>query len=237
MLPAVDFVLLPDTTREPVLFWSVRISKPGALVRYVLEHLAVVFGAATGALAARGKGIDWFGVVVLGLVTAVGGGSLRDVLLDVPVFWVADHSFLVAAIVSVTLTIYLGRFLDPSSRSFLITDAFFLSFVALVGTHKTFTLHQPGTICVLFGVMTGVAGGIFRDVLLGEMPLVFRPQIYLYATAAFIGSVAYVGAAAIWPGHWFNLVFGTAVTLLLRLAAIRWRLRLPVFQARDEGIA
>lgn len=206
-------------------------------MRYALEHLAVVFGAATGALAARGKGIDWFGVIVLGLVTAVGGGTLRDVLLDVPVFWVQDHSFLVSAVISVTLTIYLARFLDPSSRAFLITDAFFLAFVTIVGTHKTFSLHQPGTICALFGVVTGVAGGIFRDVLLGTVPLVFRPHIYLYATAAFIGSLAYLGAAAIWPGHWFNLVFAAAVTLALRLAAIRWRIRLPVFQTPDEGIA
>jgi uncharacterized membrane protein YeiH len=206
-------------------------------VRYVLEHLAVVFGAATGALAARGKGIDWFGVVVLGLVTAVGGGTLRDVLLDVPVFWVNDHSFLVSAIISATLTICLAGFLDPSSRPFLITDAFFLAFVALVGTHKTFSLHHPGTICALFGIVTGVAGGVFRDVLLGEVPLVFRSHIYLYATAAFIGSLAYLATAAVWPGHWFNLVFGTAVTLILRLAAIRWRLRLPVFQAKDEGIS
>jgi uncharacterized membrane protein YeiH len=109
--------------------------------------------------------------------------------------------------------------------------------VAIVGTHKTYTLQQPGTICVLFGIMTGVAGGIFRDVLLGEVPLVFRPQIYLYATAALIGSLSYLVAAALFPGHWFNMVFGTLVTLILRLAAIRWRLRLPVFQARDEGIS
>ena len=205
-------------------------------MRYALEHLAVIFGAATGALAARGKGIDWFGVSVLGLVTAVGGGTLRDVILDVPVFWVQDHSFLVSGIVAATLTIGLGRFVDPSSRVFLVTDAIFLAFVAMVGTEKTFSLHHAGTVCVLFGVVTGVAGGIFRDVLLGEIPLVFRPHIYLYATAALIGSLAYLGVASVWPGHWSNLVVGAAVTLALRLAAIRWKLVLPVFQA-DEGVS
>lgn len=205
-------------------------------MRYLLEHLAVIFGAATGALAARGKGIDWFGVVVLGLVTAVGGGTLRDVVLDVPVFWVEDHSFLISGIVAVTLTIGMGRFLDPSSRVFLITDAIFLAFVAMVGTQKTFSLHHPGTICVLFGVVTGVAGGIFRDVLLGEIPLVFRPHINLYATAAFLGSLTYLAAATLWPGQPTNLVIGAAVTLILRLAAIRWKLRLPVFHT-EEGVA
>ncbi len=204
---------------------------------YLLEHLAVVFGAATGALAARGKGIDWFGVVVLGLVTAVGGGTLRDVVLDQPVFWVKDHVFLLSGVVSVLVTIASARFLDPSSRPFLVTDAIFLAFVATAGTHKTFSLDHAWSICALFGVVTGVAGGMARDVLLGEVPLVFRPHIYLYATAALIGSMAYLSAAAFWPGHGFNLIFGAGVTLLLRLAAIRWKLRLPVFQATDEGIA
>jgi uncharacterized membrane protein YeiH len=203
----------------------------------LLEHLAVVFGAATGALAARGKGIDWFGVIVLGLVTAVGGGTLRDIVLNEPVFWVKDHSFLVSGLIAVTLTIGLARFLDPSSRPFLITDAFFLAFVAMAGTQKTHALNHPWTICALFGVVTGVAGGMFRDVLLGEVPLIFRPHIYLYATAALIGSLTYLGATAIWPDRHVDLLLGASVTLVLRLAAIRWRLRLPVFQAKDEGIA
>ncbi len=206
-------------------------------VRYVLEHLAVVFGAATGALAARGKGIDWFGVIVLGLVTSVGGGTLRDIILDVPVFWVSDHSFLISGIVTAALTIYLAQYLNPSSLPFLITDAFLLAFVTMVGTNKTYSLKHPGTICALFGVVTGVAGGMFRDVLLGEVPLVFRQHINLYATAALFGSISFLGAALVWPGHWFNMVFGALVTLLLRMAAIRWRLHLPLFQSPDEGIS
>lgn len=206
-------------------------------VRYLVEHLAVVFGAATGALAARNKGIDWFGVLVLGFVTAVGGGTLRDVILKQPVFWVEDHTFLISALVATTLAIGLARYLNPSSRPFLLTDAIFLSFVTMVGAEKTLSLNHPGTICALFGVVTGVAGGILRDILLGEVPLVFRPHIYLYATAALIGSVSYLIASTLWPGHWSNLVLGIGVTLVLRLAAIYWRLRLPVFQTPDEGIS
>ena len=206
-------------------------------VRYIVEHLAVVFGAATGALAARGKGIDWFGVIVLGLVTSVGGGTLRDIILDVPVFWVGDHSFLISGVVTATLTIYLARYLNPSSTPFLVTDAFFLAFVAMVGTQKTYSLHHPWTVCALFGVVTGVAGGMIRDVLLGEIPLIFRPHINLYATAALIGSVTFLGGAALWPGQWSNLVLGATVTLLLRLAAIRWRLQLPVFHEDSDGIS
>jgi uncharacterized membrane protein YeiH len=206
-------------------------------VRYVLEHLAVVFGAATGALAARGKGIDLFGVVVLGLVAAVGGGTLRDVVLDAPVFWVQDSTFILSGTVAAGAMFYLARFVDPSSKPLLIVDAFSLAFVATLGTHKTYGLHHAGTVCVVFGVVTGVAGGMIRDVLLGEVPLVFRPNIYLYATAALIGAAAYLGAASLWPGSPFNLVTGASVILLLRLAAIRWRWKLPVFHTQNDGVA
>ena len=206
-------------------------------MRYVLEHLAVVFGAATGALAARGKGIDLFGVVVLGLVAAVGGGTLRDVVLDAPVFWVQDSTFILSGTVAAGAMFYLARFVDPSSKPLLIVDAFSLAFVATLGTHKTYGLHHAGTVCVVFGVVTGVAGGMMRDVLLGEVPLVFRPNIYLYATAALIGAAAYLGAASLWPGSPFNLVTGASVILLLRLAAIRWRWKLPVFHTQNDGVA
>lgn len=200
-------------------------------MRYLIEHLAVIFGAATGALAARGKGIDWFGVVVLGIVTSVGGGTMRDVVLNRNVFWVDDHSFLVSAVLAVLVTIAVGRFLDPSSALFLVMDAIFLAFVAMAGTEKTYSMQHAWTICALFGVVTGVAGGAFRDVLLGEVPLVFRPQIELYATAALCGSMVYLLAARAWPGQSTNLILGAGVTLTLRLAAIRWGLRLPEFLA------
>ncbi|MBC8112997.1 MAG: TRIC cation channel family protein [Candidatus Saccharimonas sp.] len=206
-------------------------------MRYLLEHLAVVFGAATGALAARGKGIDLFGVVVLGLVAAVGGGTLRDVVLDAPVFWVQDSTFILSGTVAAGAMFYFARFVDPSSKPLLIVDAFSLAFVATLGTHKTYGLNHAGTVCVVFGVVTGVAGGMIRDVLLGEVPLVFRPNIYLYATAALIGATAYLGAATLWPDRPTNLVIGAAVILALRLAAIRWRWKLPVFHTQNDGVA
>jgi uncharacterized membrane protein YeiH len=206
-------------------------------VRYFLEHLSVIFGAATGALAARGKGIDLFGVVVLGLVTAVGGGTLRDVVLGVPVFWVQDSWFILSGAIAAALTIYFAQLINPSSKPLLVIDACMLAFVAMLGTHKTYGLHHSGTVCVVFGVVTGVAGGMIRDVMLGEVPLVFRPHIYLYATAALLGGVAYLGAAALAPEQPSNLLIGAGVTLVLRLAAIQWQIKLPVFPPQNDGVA
>jgi uncharacterized membrane protein YeiH len=203
-------------------------------LRYLLEHLAVIFIAATGPLAARGKRVDLFAVIVLGLVTAVGGGTLRDLMLDVPVFWIADANFIVSGAVAAFVSFFLIRYAPPPQPMLQIADAFGLAFVTMLGTSKTWALGHAASVCVVLGVTTGVAGGMLRDVLCGEIPLVFRAHIDLYATAAMIGAIVYLLAAALRPGHPTNLIIGAAVILSLRLAAMRWRIRLPEFDLRDE---
>lgn len=199
------------------------------MTRYTLEMLAVMFGAATGALAARGKRIDLFGVVVLGLVAAMGGGTLRDLLLDVPVFWVADANFITAGVFGAILTFIVARYATPPAASLQIVDAVSLAFVTMLGTSKTLQLGHASGVCVVLGVTTGVAGGIFRDLLCGEIPLVFRAHINLYATAALAGSLMFVTTSKSGvPAPW-NLLIGAGVVLGLRLAALRWQIRLPEF--------
>lgn len=200
------------------------------MTSYILEHLAVIFSAATGAWAARGKSVDLFGVIVLGLVTAMGGGTIRDLLLDAPVFWVVDSNFIISSALAACASFFIARYLHPSQRLFQIPDAFGLAFVTMLGAAKTHELGHSGPVCVVLGVTTGIAGGMLRDVISGEIPLVFRPHINLYATAAVIGAVTYVLAEAAWPGFPGNMLIGATVILGLRLAAIRWRIRLPVFQ-------
>lgn len=201
---------------------------------YILEHLAVMFFASTGVWAARGKSVDLFGVIVLGLVTSMGGGTIRDLLLDAPVFWIADSSFLISAAVAASLSFFMARYFRPPQRMVQIPDAFGLAFVTMLGTSKTHLLGHAGPVCVVLGVTSGVAGGILRDVLSGEIPLVFRPHIFLYATAAAIGAVIYVVLVSLWPQCPGCLLIGAAVILLLRLAAIRWQIRLPIFRTWES---
>jgi uncharacterized membrane protein YeiH len=203
------------------------------MTSYILEHLAVIFFASTGAWAARGKSVDLFGVIVLGLVTATGGGTIRDLLLDAPVFWVVDSNFLISAASAAGVSFVIARFWRPSRTWLQIPDAFGLAFVTMLGASKTHLLGHSGPVCVVLGVTTGVAGGILRDVISGEIPLVFRPHINLYATAALIGAMIYVLAESISPGSPRNMLIGAAVVLGLRLAAIRWRIGLPVFKTFD----
>jgi uncharacterized membrane protein YeiH len=202
-------------------------------VRYVFEHLGVAVVAITGALAARNKRVDLFGVVVLALVTALGGGTLRDLILGTRPFWTVDASFIFGASAAAITTFFVARFWEMPATSLLVADACGLALFTMIGTERALAFSASNTVAVVLGVMTGVAGGMIREVLTGEIPLVLRAGIYLYATAALCGAAAFVFAAPRLPPL-ASQSLAVAVTLSLRLAAMRWRLNLPEFQAREK---
>ncbi len=191
--------------------------------------------AITGVLAARGKQVDLFGVIVLALVTAFGGGTIRDVALgDLPVFWATDSWYFLNAAITAVVLFFAIRYHEPPATVLLVADAFVLALFTVLGTRKGIVFGTSPAIAVAMGVITGVAGGILRDLLIGEIPLVFRPHIYLYATAAFMGATVYVLV-----GHWsadqqLTMIVGAVSVLLLRLAGIRWRIALPVLRPKES---
>jgi uncharacterized membrane protein YeiH len=203
---------------------------------YTLEHFGVSIGAITGVLAARGKQVDLFGVIVLALVTAFGGGTLRDLLLGAPVFWMWDQWYLLNGTLTAVLIFYAVRFHELPTTVLLVADAFVLAFFTMLGTRKGLAFGVAPSIAVVMGVTTGVAGGMFRDVLLNELPLVFRREIYLYATAAFFGASFFVLLQRWSPYPGTNMILGTAGTLLLRLAGIKWRIALPMLRPRNRAL-
>jgi uncharacterized membrane protein YeiH len=200
---------------------------------YWLEQLGVAVAAITGVLAGRGKSVDLFGVVVLAVVTAFGGGTIRDLTLgDTPVFWVRDGNYILTAVAAALGTFVIARFHQFSNRALLLADAVALAFFTMVGVKKALIFAAPAPVAVTMGVVTGVAGGILRDILTGEIPYVFRKEIYFYATASLCGAVVFVFLQR-W--QWSvppSVLIGAGVTLALRLAAIRWRLALPIFTAQ-----
>jgi uncharacterized membrane protein YeiH len=203
-------------------------------MQYLLEHFGVTVAAITGVLAARGKQVDLFGVITLALVTAFGGGTMRDLLLSQPVFWTLDERFLLNGVLTAAATFILVRYKELPGSVLLVADAFALAFFTMLGTRKGLACNVAPSIAVAMGVITGVVGGMIRDVLVGVIPLVFRQSIYLYATAALVGASVYALLANYVP-HWQgNLIIGTLVTLLLRLAGIRWRVTLPEFKHTTE---
>ncbi len=204
-------------------------------MQYALEHFAIFVSAVSGVLGARGKQVDLFGVVVLGIVTAFGGGTVRDLLLgDAPVIWMHDPYYLLNAVGASLAAFIATRLFVSLQRELLIADAFSLALFTILGTRKALDFGMASSVAVTIGVITGVAGGMLRDVLTGEIPLVFRPQIYLYATAALVGATVYIGLAWLAIAQQKNMLISTAVVLVLRLIAIRWKVGLPVFQQGEN---
>lgn len=207
-------------------------------MQYFLEHCAVAVCAITGVLAGKGKQLDLFGVVVLALVTALGGGTVRDLMLGVsPNFWIADPHYVHTAVAAALVTFVVARFWELPQAVLLVADAFGLALFTMIGVEKSLACWVSPTIAIFLGVVTGVGGGLMRDVLTGEIPLVFRKAIYLYATAAFCGAGLFVLLERFLPGRPSHRLVAIATILLLRLAAIRWKLGLPMFKPRSADSA
>ena len=184
---------------------------------YWLEQLGVAVAAITGVLAARGKRVDLFGVVVLAVVTAFGGGTIRDLTLgDSPVFWVRDGNYILTAVAAALVTFVVARFHEFSVRALLLADAVSLAFFTMIGVKKALIFAAPAPVAVTMGIITGVAGGILRDILTGEIPYVFRKEIYFYATASLCGAVVFVLIHNSLASPQVSVLIGAAVTLRLR---------------------
>lgn len=201
---------------------------------YFLDLFGVAVFAVSGSLAAGRKHMDVFGVVVLGLATALGGGTLRDTLLDSgPVFWIKDPVYLLVSVVFSLLTFFAARFFSSHRLGLLVSDAFGLALFTAIGTSIALNTTDAKSVALVMGVMTGTAGGMVRDILSAEVPLILRREIY--ATAALCGSFIYVVMASSGLPASQCLMASVAVTLLIRLAAIHWGLSLPILRS-DESI-
>lgn len=200
---------------------------------YGLGLAASVVCALTGVLVARDKGVDLFGALMAGTATGLGGGTVRDLLLGRKVFWMADETYLWITVITALLTFFIARIRHLPEKVFLIPDAVGLSLFAIVGTQVALDWNMPWLTASLLGVITAVFGGLLRDVMINEVPLVFSSE--LYATAAWLGAVTLVvlsqlGVPAT-PAAWI----ATCTCFAIRLIAIRWKLKLPRFLPHHKG--
>lgn len=202
------------------------------MLLHVLDLLGVAVFAISGALAAGRKRLDLLGVLVLGLVTAVGGGTIRDVLLARhPISWLADPSYLVVITLSALGTVAYGRRWRPPESALLVADALGLALFSVAGAQIAERAGLPALSCILLGTMTGAAGGVVRDVLTTEIPLVLR-RGDLYASAAIAGTASYFLLEMAGVSRSVASISGMLIVAAVRFAAIWWQLRLPVFQVR-----
>jgi len=193
---------------------------------YILGLIGIAAFSITGVIAAGRKDMDIFSIVLLGVVTALGGGTLRDVVIDVsPVFWIADLSYLWVALFASVLTFFLVRYVSHVYRLLLFVDGFGLSLFTILAVEKTLVLGFSGPVAVLMGITTGVAGGLFRDVMTVKMPLLMGKEFY--ATPALLGAVLFTLLNYICPDHQFNRLYAIGLIFILRSAAIQWGLYYP----------
>lgn len=197
------------------------------LVR-ILDFAGVGVFAVSGALAAGAKRLDLLGVIVIATVTAIGGGTLRDLLMNRTIFWFDDPSYLIAIFVAAALTMVYVRYRHPPERQLEIADALGLAMFSISGARIAERAGLPGLIVVVIAVITGTFGGVLRDVLCNEIPMILQ-RGKMYASAVIIGASFYVIAQRLGLDGIVAGFLGMALIAALRLAAIWWNLRLPVF--------
>lgn len=189
------------------------------MLLYLLELFGVAVFAVSGALAAARKNMDLFGIIVIAAVTAIGGGTLRDVLLDRhPIFWFQNTTYLLVIIAAAVFTVIYTRYRDVPLKALLVADAFGLALFTVSGAKIAEQLGMPGIIVVFMAALTGTAGGMLRDVLCAEVPLILRREIY--ATASIAGAIVYVAGQAAGLDSAVVALVAMALVFALRMAAI-----------------
>jgi uncharacterized membrane protein YeiH len=197
---------------------------------YWVGMSAVAVNALTGVLDASRKHMDLIGALLVAVATALGGGTVRDLLLDRNVFWVADQTYLMAAMATGLIAFFIVRRFNLPPRLFLIPDAIGLALFTIIGTQIALQWHVPWLAASLMGVITGVVGGVLRDILCNDVPSIFLKG-ELYATAAWVGALSLIimqeiGLPAV-NAAWAAM----GIVLLLRMLSLRFGLTLPALGA------
>lgn len=199
---------------------------------YSCEIFSTVVAAIAGSIASSRYKMDLFGVIVCGTLAAIGGGTLRDLLLGLPVYWIqpTGEAYLLISVVTCLITFFIARKCPPPLGTIRIADAVVLALFGMIGTEKSYINGFGPAVAITMGICTGVAGGLLRDALTGNVPYVFRPGEW-YATAAFLGGITFAAMDALNIDSFICFMSGFSVTLTARLAAIHWNWNLPSHRA------
>ncbi|MGB5177907.1 MAG: trimeric intracellular cation channel family protein [Gammaproteobacteria bacterium] len=200
-------------------------------VLYWVTILAVIVSSASGVLKAGFKQFDLFGVIIIAIATGLGGGSLRDMLLDREVFWIRDQMFFIASLASAISVFIAARLVVISQKVFLVADAAGLATFGIAGTLVSLMFEAPWLVASFMGVMTGTMGGVFRDVLCNEPPVVFLSP--LYATVSWGGSLLFIGLLYLGGDITLAAIIAGLGIFISRLLAIHYDISLPKFRFKS----
>lgn len=198
------------------------------LVLHVLELAGLFVFAMSGVLTAGDEKMDLFGAAVIGFVTAVGGGTLRDILIGCsPVGWMVNSSYLIMITAGILVAILLRNKVAKLQKTMFLFDAIGIGLYTILGLQKTLEYGLSPAIAVMMGTVSAVFGGVVRDVLVNRVPLIFRKEIY--ATACFVGGIVYIILQSQFDHPIFNMLLAMGIITILRISAVlrKWSLPLP----------
>lgn len=198
----------------------------------ILDFIGTFAFAISGIRLASAKRFDWFGAYVVGFVTAIGGGTIRDLLLDVTPGWMTDPMYLICTGVALLWVIFFGRFLIHLNNTFFIFDSIGLALFTVVGVGKSLALGYPIWVAIIMGSITGAAGGVIRDVFINEIPLIFRKEIY--AMACVLGGTFYWICQRLGMDAYLCQITSGISVFVVRILAVKYKICLPTLSGGEE---
>ncbi|MBZ9787949.1 trimeric intracellular cation channel family protein [Psychroflexus sp. CAK57W] len=200
----------------------------------ILDILGVIAFSISGVLSALKKRMDAFGIFIIAFVTSVGGGTLRDVLLGVPVMWMQNLTYVYVIIITAVLAVFFRKKLFYLRKSLFLFDTFGIGLYTVAGVEKGIAEGLPAIICIALGTVSACFGGVIRDILCNEIPQIFRKEIY--ATACILGAFSYFVFLKLNLPLSLIFIFSGLVVIIVRLSAVIFKLSLPSVYKKDEDI-
>jgi uncharacterized membrane protein YeiH len=194
----------------------------------ILDLLGIFAFAISGIRLASVKNMDWFGAYIIGLVTAIGGGTVRDLLLGVTPFWMLDPKYIVVTAIALVATLFFKEKVFKWGNALFLFDTIGLGLYTTIGISKSLATGLPFWVCIIMGAITGSAGGVIRDILINEVPLLFRKDIY--ALACIAGGIAYFIGYKLGLPTFFVETSSALLVILIRIVAVRFHLHLPILR-------
>tara|TARA_R110002073_G_scaffold128999_3_gene275163 strand:- start:131205 stop:131834 length:630 start_codon:yes stop_codon:yes gene_type:complete len=193
---------------------------------YALDIVGTFAFAISGALIASKKDFDLFGVIIIAFVTAVGGGMLRDLLINAhPINWIGDLNYIWTILIAVVFTFLFKSKIAPLSKTLFLFDTIGIGVFTLLGLQKGLAYDLHPFIALIMGMTSAVMGGVLRDVLTNEVPLIFKKEIY--ASACLLGGVVYLISSEFIATEWVSFILGAIAIIISRLIAVKYHLELP----------
>ncbi len=198
----------------------------------VIEFVGTFAFAISGIRLASAKHFDVFGAWIVGMATAIGGGTIRDLMLGLQPFWMTNGIYFVCCFIAVLWVMVFHKRMVRQSNAWFIFDTIGLALFNVIGIEKTLNMGLPAWTAITMGVVTGAAGGIIRDVLINEVPLIFRKEIYAVACVA--GGIVYITGWHLGLGASVNALLSSITVIAIRLLAVRYHWHLPVLKGEEE---